>query len=250
MPSPIDARTNLPNHTLSSLATRYYQLTHDYLVPSLREWLTRKQREMRRGRAELKLAERAAGWHAIRENKQLPTLWEWLSIRTLTDQRNWSTPQTEMMRAAGRIHGLWAGGVSLLLMVGLISGIVIRNSVLAERDRIQSASVEQQNEANAKGLVETLVKADSVQVPDIVKQLGDYRKWADPLLEVRLSSAADDSAEKIHLSLALVDQDERQVDYLYRQLLRTESQRFPVIRDALEKHQERLRDRLYTQGHQ
>ncbi len=27
---------------------RYYQLTHDYLVPSLREWLTRKQRETRK----------------------------------------------------------------------------------------------------------------------------------------------------------------------------------------------------------
>src|SRR5207237_1095408 len=32
---------------------RYYQLTHDYLVHSLRDWLTRKQKETRRGRAEL-----------------------------------------------------------------------------------------------------------------------------------------------------------------------------------------------------
>jgi serine/threonine protein kinase len=31
----------------------YYQLTHDYLVHSLRDWLTRKQKETRRGRAEL-----------------------------------------------------------------------------------------------------------------------------------------------------------------------------------------------------
>ena len=43
--------------------TQYYQLTHDYLVPSLREWLTRKQKETRRGRAELKLAERTALWN-------------------------------------------------------------------------------------------------------------------------------------------------------------------------------------------
>lgn len=35
---------------------KYYQLTHDYLVPSLRDWLTRKQRETRRGRAELRLS--------------------------------------------------------------------------------------------------------------------------------------------------------------------------------------------------
>src|SRR5262249_45371232 len=34
----------------------YYQLTHDYLVPPVRQWLTRKQRETRRGRAELRLA--------------------------------------------------------------------------------------------------------------------------------------------------------------------------------------------------
>jgi len=39
----------------SDSSTQYYQLTHDYLVPSLREWLTRKQKETRRGRAELKL---------------------------------------------------------------------------------------------------------------------------------------------------------------------------------------------------
>ena len=39
---------------------RYYQLTHDYLVHSLRDWLTRKQRETRRGRAELRLAERSS----------------------------------------------------------------------------------------------------------------------------------------------------------------------------------------------
>ena len=33
----------------SKSGQKYYQLTHDYLVPSLREWLTRKQKETRRG---------------------------------------------------------------------------------------------------------------------------------------------------------------------------------------------------------
>jgi len=52
---------------------RYYQLTHDYLVHSLRDWLTRKQRETRRGRAQLRLAERSASWNARPENRQLPS---------------------------------------------------------------------------------------------------------------------------------------------------------------------------------
>src|SRR5262249_39909800 len=62
----------------SVLSTAYYQLTHDYLVPSLRQWLTRKQRETRRGRAELRLAERSAAWNAKPERRQLPAWWEWL----------------------------------------------------------------------------------------------------------------------------------------------------------------------------
>ena len=57
---------------------KYYQLTHDYLVPSLRDWLTRKQKETRRGRAELLLADRAAVWNARPENRQLPSLLQWL----------------------------------------------------------------------------------------------------------------------------------------------------------------------------
>ena len=60
---------------------KYYQLTHDYLVPSLRDWLTHKQKETRRGRAELKLAERSAMWNTKPENRHLPSFLEFASIR-------------------------------------------------------------------------------------------------------------------------------------------------------------------------
>src|SRR6202011_2852330 len=79
---------------------RYYQLTHDYLVHSLRDWLTRKQRETRRGRAELLLAERAAAWTAKPENRHLPAWWEWASIRLFTRKKEWSVGQRQMMRTA------------------------------------------------------------------------------------------------------------------------------------------------------
>src|SRR5690348_16264285 len=70
-----------------------YQLTHDYLVPSLRDWLTRKQKETRRGRAELLLADRAGVWNVRPENRQLPSLWQWCSICWLTHKKNWTPPQ-------------------------------------------------------------------------------------------------------------------------------------------------------------
>ncbi len=83
---------------------KYYQLTHDYLVPSLREWLVRKQKETRRGRAELRLAERSALWNAKPENRHLPAWWEWASIGILTRKRNWTEPQQKMMGKARRFH--------------------------------------------------------------------------------------------------------------------------------------------------
>ena len=50
----------------------YYQLAHDFLVPSLREWLTQEKRETIHGRAELRLAERVELWRAKHEDRQLP----------------------------------------------------------------------------------------------------------------------------------------------------------------------------------
>ena len=100
---------------------KYYQLTHDYLVPSLRDWLTRKQKETSRGRAELLLADRAAVWNARPENRQLPSLLQWLQIRWLTQKKNWTPPQRKMMRRrAGimRCGGWWSA--ACLIVLGLV----------------------------------------------------------------------------------------------------------------------------------
>ena len=74
----------------------YYQLTHDYLVPSLRQWLTRKQRETRRGRAELQLAAITALWRDRPDSRRLPSLLEWLKILSFT-----RPPDLDHRRARG-----------------------------------------------------------------------------------------------------------------------------------------------------
>src|SRR6202007_2971600 len=84
---------------------KYFQLTHDYLVHALRDWLTRKQRETRRGRAELLLAERASLWNGKPEDRYLPSVREWASIRMLTKRKDWSESQRRMMKRAGRVVG-------------------------------------------------------------------------------------------------------------------------------------------------
>ena len=55
--------------TRTQAGQKYFQLTHDYLVHSLRDWLTRKQKETRRGRAELKLFDTSITWNSKPENR-------------------------------------------------------------------------------------------------------------------------------------------------------------------------------------
>lgn len=93
---------------------KFYQLTHDYLVPSLRAWLGRVRLETRRGQAEMRLAERTKLWTTKSENRQLPSLAEYLRIRLLTKANRWTAGECAMMGAAGRYYGV---RVSLLSFV-------------------------------------------------------------------------------------------------------------------------------------
>jgi serine/threonine protein kinase/formylglycine-generating enzyme required for sulfatase activity len=207
---------------------RCYQLTHDYLVPSLREWLTRKQRETRRGRAELRLADRAALWQSTPENRHLPSVWEWLRIRLLTRKKDWTAPQRQMMRKAGRYYAV--RGAVLLVVLGLLGW----------------AGAEVFGRLRAQHLVDSLATAEPAYVPQVVRQLSGYRRWAEPLLRGRLQDSPDDAREHLHASLALLPADEGQADYLYDQLLKAAPAELPVIRDGLLPTRAALRERLWA----
>jgi eukaryotic-like serine/threonine-protein kinase len=214
---------------------RFYQFTHDYLVPSLREWLTRKQQESRRGRAELRLAERSATWNARPENRQLPSVVEWASIRLLTRKQDQTEPQRRMMRLAWRVHGLRGLGLAALVTALVASGLYIRDRV-AESNRATVAA----------GLVEQVLRASTGQVPEIVASMRDYRRWVDPALTRALGRAAEGSPEKLHASLALLPVDASQVDYLYGRLLSASLSEVPVLREGLRSHSDRLTPVLWS----
>jgi formylglycine-generating enzyme required for sulfatase activity len=204
-------------------------------VPSLREWLTRKQKETRRGRAELLLADRAALWNARPENRLLPSLPQWAALRVLTRKRDWTDPQRRMMRRATRYHALRGAVLAVLLLAGALVGLGVRSRV-----------VEQDRARHAAGLVQRLLDADTAQVPGIVAELEGYRAWADPLLRQEYDRAADGSRQQLHASLALLPLDPGQVEYLYARLLDADAREVAVLCDALAPHRQQLRDRLWA----
>ena len=175
---------------------QYYQLAHDYLVHSLRDWLTRKQRETHRGRAELRLAERSASWNSKPENRHLPSALQWANIRLLTKKKDWTEPERRMMRRAGRVYGV-RGALTLALLTGaVLAGIAVRRQV-----------IETQHATHAGDLVQRVLDADTPKVPGIVGAMHDYRRWVDPSLRIELDKRSDDSRQKLHASLALLPID-------------------------------------------
>jgi formylglycine-generating enzyme required for sulfatase activity/tetratricopeptide (TPR) repeat protein len=200
----------------------YFQLTHDYLVHSLREWLTRKQKETHQGRAQLRLAERAALWSDKPEDRLLPSAWDWVRIRMLTRKQSWTQPQRNMMRKAARHHGIRGLTLAILLVLAGWAGYE------------SYASLE------ASALVESVLTAETADMPRLIERLAGYRRWANPLLVQSARDSTVDSKEHLHCSLALLAGDPGQIEYLYHRLLKLKAASIPiefkVIRDELKRH--------------
>jgi formylglycine-generating enzyme required for sulfatase activity len=212
---------------------KYYQLTHDYLVHSLQQWLSRKQRETLRGRAELSLAYQAALWNAKRLNRSLPPFWDWIKILALTHRKRWSGSQRTMMRVASRHYlALGAAVVVAAMLAGWFG--------LRTYGRLRGEAV-----------VGALLTADIDDVLDILNtELPPWRRWADPLLAGIVNNPTAHPKERLRASLALVDRDPKQIDYLYERLLGAQPEEAIVIRDRLWKIKADLTERLWSAARQ
>src|SRR5262249_29072980 len=132
--TPTDPEGSSDGSQQTAQSGQFYQLSHDYLVHSLRDWLTRKQRETRRGRAELRLAERSASWNAKPENRHLPSALEWANIRLLTKKKDWTEPERKMMKRAGRRYGIRSVlTLALLAGIGLVGIAVWRQFIWVQQ---------------------------------------------------------------------------------------------------------------------
>lgn len=228
--------TPTDNEAIDSVreSERHYQLTHDFLVPSLREWLTRKQKETKLGRTELMLEDLADVWHARRENRQLPSLIQWIRIKRLIPRKNWSTSQTQMMASANRYHG-WR--LSLFVMFTMMMGA----TVVATQHRNNN----EQRRKKANELVERLAVTEISRVPEVIREMEPYRESALPLLKERMSNATGGSSAKLHYALAMATDTREALNFLFDRMLHAEPSELSVIRDALHPSREQLKKRLW-----
>ena len=187
-----------------------YQLTHDFLVPSIQAWLSRRQRETLRGRTELLLSERAGTWALRMTSGNLPSLLEWLWIRWLVPEVRWTKDERRMMRVASRHHLLRWGtaGASLLL---LSAGWQWNQQRLVRESQLERMVAEVDGLRDVRGT--ELTRA----VQELT--LGGYPR---ELLRGRLLDEFEresDAGRRLPLSLALAAVGVDQTEYLTGQVL-------------------------------
>ena len=117
------------------------------------------------------LADRAAVWNARQENRQLPSVLQWLQINWLTQKNNRTPPQRKMMRKASQYHVLRGlAFVALLALIGF-------------------TGYEGHGRLQAQALRRRLLDASTNEVPTIVADMASVRRWVNPLLHKVPSSS-------------------------------------------------------------
>jgi hypothetical protein len=227
-----DDEDDFPHSALTPI--RFFQLTHDYLVPALREWLAQKQKETRRGRAQLRLAERTSQWNSKCEDRHLPSWSEYMGIRMLTDDQAWTEPQRRMMKNAGRRY----------LMRLMVCSIIV--ALMAW------GAYETNGYFQSQALIGSLMRANEDAVLDIVGQLRPYRRWAQPRLRAIVAAepqTAHERRRQLHARIALVSEDDTLVPRLYESLLEADAVYIGCLCNVLSPYSSRLLGKLWSVLH-
>ena len=204
-------------------ASKSYQLTHDYLVPSLREWLTRKQRETDKGRAELKLSERAGVWSSNRENRQLPSLLEWINILRWTQPAKWTKSEALMMSKASKLYRNRFATYAAIVAVIFATAYWLKNDF-----------DNKQRNAQARNFVDSLKGSDIENVQKELEKIKRFRPWIDDLLQKELEKDNLGSDERLKLNMALLGQSEKALVELKERLPTVDPKRIRVLIRVLE----------------
>ena len=207
----------------------YYQLTHDYLVSSLQVWLTRKQRETRQGRAELRLAELAAAWNAKPETRNLPSLPEWLWFLKHTRKRNRGPQENRMIAEATKRHARRVCGWTVvvgLVISSLWFGIHYTDQV-AEQRRLEA-------------MVAQIWTSELSHLPQLLTRLEPRRDAWRQQVALVASGESRDSADRTRAHLALASDASHPLDFLSARLLSASRVEHQSILDVLQRRRNDL----------
>jgi serine/threonine protein kinase/formylglycine-generating enzyme required for sulfatase activity len=190
-----------------------YQLTHDFLITPIHQWLELRGLGTRSGQAQARLEEFAELYHARPKPQSLPTLMEYVTLRRRIKSSMWTEPQERMMDAARRLHvrhvGIAAACVALALFAGLSGWRYLQNQ------RVKLIAENEVERFLATELVTAIPQAENFRKSDRVSVKEQLNKY--------ISDNTDDPGKSLRASLVLAPQDERCRKVLTDFILREET---------------------------
>lgn len=186
-----------------------YQLTHDFLITPIRQWLELRYLGTRDGQAQARLEEFSELFHARPKAQSLPSMFEYCNLRWRIPRTDWSEQQTKMMQAAGALHTRKL----MLTMAGLTFGLLVMvlgwNSI-RQQQRRQAADSE----------IRRLVTAEFSAAVPIMRGL---RQSADERSLLHLRGLVQDSvapiSERVRAALVVAPQATEATELLTNYLL-------------------------------
>ncbi len=176
---------------------RYYQLSHDFLVGPIHDWLEKQRLGSWRGRAHLRLTELSKEWTANNDARFLPTSGEFASMMLGVPQRIREQHANFLATATKRLVARWSVA-TLICMTIVLTGVGLRN---------------QTNRRTGVLRAESLLISRSSDLDDALESVGQSYRWAKPRLDALLRDNAP-TGYRIHL--ARLQNDDRKSESLDR----------------------------------
>ena len=196
--APVSVRSNACHATgqsdfsASSPASRSWQLTHDYLVPLLRDWLSLTRRNTASGRARILLQERSQMWIETQDSRELPQLIEWLRIWFFVPHQTWTPSQHVMLRKTA--HKLLLRGLVIFISIMILVGWQAVRYQRSLREAVQQEAIR---------ISEGLSSARATNLTSWTPPLRALGSEVRPLLLHAFERALEDSPEQLNLAVGL-----------------------------------------------
>lgn len=195
----------------------YYQLTHDYLVPAIDRWLTRRRHETRRGRAELRLSEYASMWSVKPTHKFAPSWIDWVTIATLSSPDRWNAVERKMMRSASQSHLIRTALAVMMILTIASIGITIwkRTRAIATVQQLQTVR--------------------TTELPEVLHRIRSHGRFALGPLQDAFDDSKPNSRELTLNELGLLQSDPARRNHLLQRSVEMDLSLLMVVREQLGK---------------
>jgi energy-coupling factor transporter ATP-binding protein EcfA2 len=173
----------------SGSRTTYYQLSHDFLVPSIRNWLQADLRRSPSGRTLLRFKAQSSEWARSHDDRNLPTLLEFIQFQRHVNLKAMKGAERNFFFRSLKQHSI--RGLMLLTVVAAVGSLFLLNN-LNSRKKLVAAGVQQLLLVSPEGVPPTLASLQNEKsraIVEIKRQLSSEDLSPDQRLQCQLSLA-------------------------------------------------------------